>query len=351
MKIAIDAGHGLHTSGKRCLASIDPNQTREWALNSRVASYVCDFLAAQGVNTLRVDDITGATDVPLASRTSAANSAKADYYVSIHHNAGINGGSGGGPVVFVYNGQHSAQSDVLQANIYNGIINACGKFGNRAAPLAASNLYVLRHTNMPAVLVECGFMDSTVDTPMILTDDFARKCADGIARGICATAGIAYNGSSASTTEPVPSAPSAGADTDAEAETDIPTGYPAQFQSWLNEGYGAGLDVDGLWGPKTKRGAIRALQTELNAQFGAGLSVDGLWGPKTKAACVNVRQGAKGNLTRIIQGRLYCMGYDPNGFDGSFGPGCAAAVKRYQANKGLSADGIVGRNTWAALLG
>ena len=127
--------------------------------------------------------------------------------------------------------------------------------------------------------------------------------------------------------------------------------YPAQFQAWLNEGYGAGLDVDGLWGPKTKSGAIRALQSELNNQFGKGLGVDGIWGSKTKAACVNVKQGAKGNLTRIIQGVLYCMGYDPKGFDGIFGSGCKAAVVRYQANKGLSADGIVGKDTWAALLG
>lgn len=128
-------------------------------------------------------------------------------------------------------------------------------------------------------------------------------------------------------------------------------GKPAEFQSWLNVGYGTGLTVDGLWGPKTRAGAIRALQSELNSQFGKGLAVDGLWGPKTKAACVNVRQGARGNLTQLIQGVLYCRGYDPNGFDGIFGPGCVAAVKAFQTNQGLSADGVVGQNTWAALLG
>ena len=130
----------------------------------------------------------------------------------------------------------------------------------------------------------------------------------------------------------------------------IPDNYPAQFQTWLNVNYGAGLDVDGIWGNKTRAAAIKALQTELNAQFGAGLAVDGIWGGKTRAACVNVRQGARGNLTRIIQGRLYCMGCDPRGFDGIFGSGCAAAVKRYQADNGLPADGIVGRNTWTAML-
>ena len=42
---------------------------------------------------------------------------------------------------------------------------------------------------MPAVLIENGYMDSTTDVPIILTDDFARKCALGIAKGIVAVAG------------------------------------------------------------------------------------------------------------------------------------------------------------------
>ena len=37
MLIYIDAGHGRHTAGKRCLKRIDPEETREWVLNSRVA--------------------------------------------------------------------------------------------------------------------------------------------------------------------------------------------------------------------------------------------------------------------------------------------------------------------------
>ena len=109
--------------------------------------------------------------------------------------------------------------------------------------------------------------------------------------------------------------------------------------------------MDGLWGPKTRGAAIKGLQTELNGQFNKGLTVDGIWGSKTKAACVNVRQGASGNLTRLIQGTLYCRGYDPKGFDGVFGAGCASAVKSFQTASGLASDGIVGKDTWAALLG
>lgn len=128
------------------------------------------------------------------------------------------------------------------------------------------------------------------------------------------------------------------------------TGKVADFQSWLNTNYKTGLAVDNSFGPASKKGAVKALQTELNRQCGKNLSVDGSFGPKTKAACINVRQGAKGNITRIIQGCLYGRGYNPNGLDGSFGPGCKSAVIAFQKANGLSPDGVVGPNTFAKLL-
>lgn len=141
-------------------------------------------------------------------------------------------------------------------------------------------------------------------------------------------------------------------DTGASAGTSATSNdsYPAQFQEWLNSAYSADLEVDGEYGPLTKKAAVAAYQSELNDQFGAGLEVDGIFGPNTQAATVNVKQGASGNLTRILQGMLYCNGYDPQGFDGIFGSGCAAAVKSFQAAQGLTADGIAGKQTWAALL-
>ncbi|MGQ4666537.1 peptidoglycan-binding domain-containing protein [Metabacillus halosaccharovorans] len=119
-----------------------------------------------------------------------------------------------------------------------------------------------------------------------------------------------------------------------------------KFQEWLNKVYKAGLVVDGIYGPKTKKAALKALQTELNRQFGAKLAVDGIWGPKTKAVIRTVGEKAKGNITRIIQGMLYCLGYNPKGFDGIFGNGTEAAVRAYQKDHVLSVDGVVGENTF-----
>ena len=187
-KIAIDAGHGLYTPGKRCLKSLDPNETSEWQLNERVARYVVEHLKKAGHEVIRLDDITGQTDVPLKTRTNTANSWGADFCISIHHNAGINGGSGGGVVSIVYL-KVGETTKRLQSEIYNHVIERTGLRGNRSEPLASMNLHICRETKMPECLVECGFMDSSTDVPIILTDDFARKCALGIAEGIVAVAG------------------------------------------------------------------------------------------------------------------------------------------------------------------
>ena len=45
LKLALDAGHYRHTVGKRCLAELDPAQTREWVLNDRIARLVEQGLA------------------------------------------------------------------------------------------------------------------------------------------------------------------------------------------------------------------------------------------------------------------------------------------------------------------
>ena len=183
MLICIDAGHYIGTPGKRCLKDIDPGETREWTLNSRVADKLEAILAGYDCRTMRVDDVTGRRDVTLSQRVAAANRAKADVYLSIHHNAGINGGSGGGIVAFVAP-KHQRQSEVVRDAVYRHTVAATGLRGNRAQPLAEQSLYVLNYTTMPATLIELGFMDSLTDTPIILTEEFAAKAAAGLAAAL-----------------------------------------------------------------------------------------------------------------------------------------------------------------------
>lgn len=179
LKIAIDAGHYKGTPGRRCLAALDPAQTGEWELNRRVADKLEELLAGYDCQVLRVDDKTGDRLIDLGDRVAAANGWPADVYLSIHHNAGIKGGSGGGCVVYTAPGCQ-AKSKALQKAVYGAVVSRTGMVGNRATPMMERGLYVLRRTKMPAILIECGFMDSSTDVPVILGPYFAGQVADGL---------------------------------------------------------------------------------------------------------------------------------------------------------------------------
>lgn len=77
--------------------------------------------------------------------------------------------------------------------------------------------------------------------------------------------------------------------------------------------------------------------------------MDGIWGPRTAKASVTVRKGARGNLTWIIQARLYILGYEPKGLDSIFGNGLREAVKQFQRKSKLAVDGTPGKKTFAKL--
>lgn len=180
----------MGTPGKRCLKKLDPNETREWWLNDRIADKIEKLLAGYtGWELLRTDDTTGKKDISLTARTNAANNYKADFYLSIHHNAGVNGGKGGGIVSIAYTNAQAA-SVAWQKDLYNALIAATGLKGNRSTPMPKMNLHEVRETKMPAVLLELGFMDSATDVPVILTEKFADQCAAAIVKVLVQRGGL-----------------------------------------------------------------------------------------------------------------------------------------------------------------
>lgn len=188
-KIAVDAGHWYGEPGRRCLKSVDPKETREWTMNDRVADYFMQAAAQyEGVELLRVDDTNGKKNVVLADRAAKANKWGANFYLSIHHNAGVNGGKGGGVVTFAY--KNGGQAQKYRDAIYNAVISAGGLKGNRVEPKTTANFEVLRKTTMPAVLIECGFMDSTTDIPKIITAAYSKLVGYAMMEGVAKIAGL-----------------------------------------------------------------------------------------------------------------------------------------------------------------
>ena len=113
-----------------------------------------------------------------------------------------------------------------------------------------------------------------------------------------------------------------------------------------------GISADGIFGSQTEA-AVKAFQGR------NGLSADGIVGPNTWAKIEGtsntptppssggnrptLRQGSRGEDVKYLQSKLGISA------DGIFGSQTEAAVKAFQGRNGLSADGIVGPNTWAKL--
>lgn len=121
-----------------------------------------------------------------------------------------------------------------------------------------------------------------------------------------------------------------------------------QVQALIKSKYNFNLYVDGKFGPETKKMLIKALQTELNKQYNAHLEVDGIFGAKTKSKCPNVKVGAKGNITLLINSKLICLGYIVPMSD-IYSSQTKNAIMQFQKSHGLLADGICGKNTFEKL--
>lgn len=105
------------------------------------------------------------------------------------------------------------------------------------------------------------------------------------------------------------------------------------------------LPTNGLYERNTNMAIKKAIQAEI------GVTVDGSWGNGTKNALPALSVGSsRTSLVYLLQYLLYLNGFDPNGFDGSFGNGAKTAVINFQELMKLDVDGSVGPQTWFALV-
>lgn len=174
-KIAVDAGHGYNTPGKRT-----PDGEREWSFNNKVVLALIARLKEYGCfDVIRTDDPTGKTDVPLSSRVNKAIAFGADVFVSAHQNANAGKwGSHGGTETYYYG--PSANGKRLAICVQPRLVSALG-LRNRGVK-SSEVLAVLkgfRKAKTVAILTEGAFMDSTTDI-MTLRDE-AKLRAQGVA--------------------------------------------------------------------------------------------------------------------------------------------------------------------------
>lgn len=176
VKIALDAGHGLYTSGKQT-----PDGIKEWTLNDKVRDRVVAKLKDYDVSIINVDNDEGKTDESLTARVNKYINAGVSAFVSIHHNA-YTGNWNGATGVEVYVDQAATEKDLELANLIYTRLTKNTKLRGRGVKRA--NFTVINQNKVPAVLCEGGFMDGSNDYKLITSaagqDAYAEAVADGL---------------------------------------------------------------------------------------------------------------------------------------------------------------------------
>lgn len=171
MKIVIDPGHGGKDPG-----AVGPSGLKEAHVNLRVALKVAEKLRKAGVEVKLTRDSDVFVD--LQHRCGIANSFNADYFVSIHCNAASTPQAHGTETYcYKFGGKGEILARVIQAEL----IAVTGR-ANRGVKTA--NYYVLRRTNMPAVLTELAFISNPEEERLLADVAYREKCALAIANGI-----------------------------------------------------------------------------------------------------------------------------------------------------------------------
>lgn len=178
--VLLDAGHGgminglYQTSGKRSPVWEDGSVLYEGECNRAIKSRVMEMLHMEGIRY--VDINPQQTDLSLQDRVSKANTYNSNesIFVSIHSNAG------GGTGCEVFTSENCSESSTKLAKLFEEKYSSY--FPNeRWRGIRKRNFYVVKNTNMPAVLIESFFMDTEEECKVYL---MSRAGRDQIAKWI-----------------------------------------------------------------------------------------------------------------------------------------------------------------------
>lgn len=212
-KVAIDAGHGSNTAGKRT-----PDGYREHWVNVKCAGYFYEAMKRCGLETLKVAwndaDATDDVDVPLTARQRQIKNAKCDISVSWHANAygdGKSYNSGQGIETLIHNNPSRAgDSGSLARKVQDKLILGTRQKNRGVKTQALSMCNCPAMGTKASILIEIGFMTNEYEAGLIKSDAFCLECAEEAAQGVCEYLGIAYvKGGAALAAPAAPVAPAA----------------------------------------------------------------------------------------------------------------------------------------------
>lgn len=181
--IALDAGHGGSDTG-----AIGPTGVTEKGVTLRVAKALQKLLQAEGATVLmtRTTDTevspkkANASDVEeLQARCDVGNDGNADIFISMHMDSFTNSTPSGTTGYYYTKGSKAGQR--LAQYLSEGVVTALGT-GNRGTK--SCNFYVVKHTDMPATLVEMAFISNDKEEKLMNSEAGINRAAEGLLNGL-----------------------------------------------------------------------------------------------------------------------------------------------------------------------
>lgn len=347
-KVVIDPGHGGKDHGA---VSQD---LKEKDLTLKIAKRVKSELEiAYGIDVI----MTRTTDkyLTLKERTDFANKQKADFFCSIH----INAGGGTGYEDYIYDRLSDSSETAKKRTVFhNEIKKVLEKYNIRNRGMKKKNLHVLRETSMSSVLTEVLFIDNKEDQKLLKNEKFLEDIAVAHANGIAAVLGIKKSNveNKANKEQKQQSTQTKKSSSNKETNTSLKLlkygdrGKEVEELQKILKKYGYDIGrtgIDGIFGKRTEQ-AVKEFQKD------EGLKTDGIVGPETRKALEN-RKKFPG---RFLRYQLpYMRGKDVKAVqrkvgvkvDGIYGEKTRRAVRQYQKKHKLLVDGIVGPETWNSM--
>ena len=174
MKICIDAGHN-HSGWD---TGAQANGLAEQDVTYQIAVLLKKILNQNGIKTVMTresatQNLGTSVNSSLQKRTELSNREGCDYFVSVHCNAG--GGTGTEVLVVKKGGKAEQLGEAVLSQLTRNL-------PLRSRGVKEANLWVLRETDCPAILVETAFLDHPADAQLFKTqlEAFASAIAQGI---------------------------------------------------------------------------------------------------------------------------------------------------------------------------
>ncbi|MCR3956400.1 MAG: N-acetylmuramoyl-L-alanine amidase family protein [Gudongella sp.] len=175
--IVVDAGHGGKDPGAVS------GSTKEKDINLQTSYKLRDALLSQGFNVI----MTRETDdfIDLYSRPRIANENNADLFISLHANATLSTSINGLEILYCpsYDSDKKIDDQFPFAEfVYDSILEQTGRTGRGI--IKRSELVVLRETEMPAILVETGYMTNPEELTLVVSDHYQNQVVQGIVNAV-----------------------------------------------------------------------------------------------------------------------------------------------------------------------